>query len=101
MRRKRGHPGTASQQFLLLFLNIATLKVPNNQIDTFVADGMLDDRRGPNCTAITPERRYYHTGHTFVKRSLRPTERQLSPMKGFVHIPRQGRERALNKAAAM
>src|SRR6266516_1631059 len=67
----------------------------------FVTNETLNERREPNCISITPERKYYRIGHTFVKRSLRTTEWQLSPVKGFIHVPRQGRERVLNEAAAI
>jgi len=67
----------------------------------YVTNKSLNDRREPNCIAVTPDRKYYHDGSTFVKRSLRPTEWQIHPMKGHIHVPRQGRERILNEAAAM
>ena len=66
-----------------------------------VTNKMLNDRREVNCLAVSADRKYYRDGQTFVKRSLRPTEWQLSPLKGIVHVPRQGRERILNEAAAM
>jgi aminoglycoside phosphotransferase (APT) family kinase protein len=47
------------------------------------------------------DRKYYRIHRTFVKRSLRPAEWQISPAKGIVHVPRQGREKFLNEAAAM
>ena len=61
---------------------------------------MLNDRREENCFAITHERKYYHVGKTFVKRSLRPREWKMS-YTGKTDIPRQGRERALNEAASL
>lgn len=67
----------------------------------FVTNDTLNHRREPNCIAVTAERKYYHIGHTFIKRSLRTTEWQLIPTKGVIHVPRQGRERILNEAAAM
>ncbi len=54
-----------------------------------------------DCFAVTPERKYYHIGQTFVKRSLRPREWQVSPFLGTIHVPRLGKERLLNEAAAM
>lgn len=67
----------------------------------FVTNDTLNNRREPNCIAVTAERKYYHVGHTFIKRSLRTTEWQLIPTKGTIHVPRQGRERILNEAATM
>jgi hypothetical protein len=66
-----------------------------------VTPQMLNSRREKGCIAITADRKYYHVGDTFVKRSLRPSEWQTNPLKGTLHVPRQGRERALNEAAAM
>ncbi|KAI9846697.1 MAG: hypothetical protein M1837_003752 [Sclerophora amabilis] len=66
-----------------------------------VTPQMLQMRREKDCVALTAERKYYHVGRTFIKRSLRPSEWQTSPFKGTLHVPRQGRERALNEAAAM
>lgn len=62
---------------------------------------MLNAKREEGCFAITADRKYYHVGNTFIKRSLRPSEWQTNPLKGTLHIPRQGRERILNEAAAM
>lgn len=67
----------------------------------FVTNDVLNHRPEPNCITVTAERKYYHTRHTFNKRSVRTTERQLIPTKGVIHVPRQGRERILNEAAAM
>ena len=66
-----------------------------------VTPSMLQEKKENDCVAITAERKYYHTGQTFVKRSLRPCEWQTSPSKGTLHVPRQGRERILNEAAAI
>lgn len=67
----------------------------------YVTNRTLNDQREPKCIAISPKRKYYRDGHTFVKRSLRTTEWQISPARGVINVPRQGRERMLNEAAAM
>ena len=54
-----------------------------------------------DCFAVTAERKYYNIGKTFVKRSLRPREWQVSQFLGTIHVPRLGKERLLNEAAAM
>ncbi len=51
------------------------------------------------CFGITPERKYYHRGGSFVKRSLRPKE-FLTGVKGL-HVPRLGVERLKNEAEAL
>ena len=58
-------------------------------------------RREEGCFAITAERKYYHIGETFIKRSLRPREWQTSPFKGTTHIPRQDKQRILNEGACI
>ena len=67
----------------------------------FVTNRMLNNRRESNCIGVTAERKYYHIGNTFVKRSLRTTEWQLNPVRGIVHVPWQGHERISNEAAVM
>lgn len=67
----------------------------------FVTNQLLNEKREEHCFAITPERKYYHVGSTFIKRSLRPSEWQISPFKGTIHVPRLGRERLLNEAAVL
>jgi len=67
----------------------------------YVTNRSLNDRREPKCIAVSPERKYYRDGNTFVKRSLRTTEWQINPVRGVIHVPRQGRERVLNEASAM
>jgi serine/threonine protein kinase len=62
---------------------------------------MLNSRREENCISITPERKYYKVGQTWVKRSLRPTEWQTNPFTGTLVIPRFGKERLRNEAASM
>lgn len=62
---------------------------------------MINSRRERHCFAITAERKYYHVGKTFIKRSLRPDEWQVSQVKGVMHIPRLSRERILNEGATL
>lgn len=66
-----------------------------------ITNQSLNEQKEHGCIAITPERKYYHLGDTFVKRNLRPKEWQQNPHTGETHIPRLGRERLLNEAAAM
>jgi serine/threonine protein kinase len=66
-----------------------------------VTNKMLNQHREDGCFAITMERKYYHIENTFIKRSLRPREWQVSPIKGTIHVPRLGRERILNEAATL
>lgn len=68
---------------------------------TFVTQAMLLARKEKDCFAITHERKFYHQGNSFVKRSLRPSEWQVSHFKGTVCVPRQGNERLWNEAAGM
>ena len=65
-----------------------------------VTNRMLNRKKEDGCIAITAERKYYHVGETFVKRSLRPHEWQVS-LQGTIHVPRLGRERILNEAASL
>ena len=67
---------------------------------SFITNGMLNSNKEENCSAVTAERKYYDIGRTFVKRSLRPREWQIT-IRGTIHVPRQGKERLLNEAAAM
>ncbi|KAF1951085.1 kinase-like protein [Byssothecium circinans] len=62
---------------------------------------MANTRKEENCFAVTAERKYYHANNSFIKRSLRPSEWQVSPFKGTIHVPRLGVERILNEAAAL
>lgn len=62
---------------------------------------MANAQREQDCFAITAERNYYHADKSFIKRSLRPSEWQISPFKGTIHVPRLGIERILNEAAAL
>ncbi|KAI1499165.1 kinase-like domain-containing protein [Biscogniauxia marginata] len=51
------------------------------------------------CFAITFERKYYHRGGSFIKRSLRPREFRTG-LRGL-HIPRVGKERLMNEAESL
>lgn len=51
------------------------------------------------CFAFTFERKYYHRGNAFIKRSLRPREFRTG-YQGL-HVPRVGKERLLNEAASL
>ncbi|KAH9216211.1 kinase-like domain-containing protein [Leptodontidium sp. 2 PMI_412] len=51
------------------------------------------------CFAVTFERKYYHRGDVFIKRSLRPREFRTG-YRGL-HVPRVGKERLLNEAASL
>ena len=66
-----------------------------------VTNSMLNERREAGCFVITTERKFYRVDNVFIKRSLRPSEWQTSPIKGTIHIPRQGKERLRNEAAAL
>jgi hypothetical protein len=52
-----------------------------------------------SCIGTTNERKYYHPGYVFVKRSLRPSEYRTDPQG--VHVPRLAKERLINEAAAL
>jgi hypothetical protein len=51
------------------------------------------------CLATTFERKYYHRGNVFIKRSLRPSEYRT----GYhgLHVPRLGKERIKNEAESL
>ncbi|KAI4858806.1 kinase-like domain-containing protein [Hypoxylon rubiginosum] len=51
------------------------------------------------CFLISFERKYYHCGNTFIKRSLRPREFRTG-YRGL-HIPRVNKERLKNEAASL
>lgn len=50
---------------------------------------------------MTTDRKYYKVGQTWVKRNLRPSEWQINPFSGTLVVPRFGKERIQNEAAAM
>ena len=62
---------------------------------------MASSCKEKDCFAVTAERKYYNIGKSFIKRSLRPREWQVSQFLGTIHVPRQNNERLLNEAAAM
>lgn len=66
-----------------------------------ITNNVANQHREETCIAITSERKYFHPGNSFVKRSLRPSEWQVSHIKGTIHVPRLGNERLLNEAAAL
>jgi tRNA A-37 threonylcarbamoyl transferase component Bud32 len=51
------------------------------------------------CFAITMERKYYHRGNAFIKKSLRPDEFRVG-YRG-IYVPRLGKERLLNEAESL
>lgn len=51
-------------------------------------------------TAMTAERAYHHCGNFFIKRGLRPSEYKTT-IRGTKHVPRLGKERLQNEAAAL
>ncbi|KAB8801899.1 hypothetical protein FH972_026720 [Carpinus fangiana] len=66
-----------------------------------ITNQIINARKEKNCITVTPERKYYKDGQTWVKRSLRPDEWQVNPCNGQFLVPRMGRERILNEAASI
>jgi len=66
-----------------------------------ITNQLINTRVDKDCEGITPERKYYHTGSSWVKRTLRPSEWQIDPFKGTCKVPRFAKERAFNEAACM
>ncbi|KAM5352497.1 hypothetical protein ACJ41O_005219 [Fusarium nematophilum] len=58
-----------------------------------------EDDQDPGCFAVTFERKYYHRGDAFIKRSLRPREFRT----GFrsLHVPQLNKERLMNEAESL
>ncbi|KAK4663569.1 hypothetical protein QC763_609570 [Podospora pseudopauciseta] len=56
--------------------------------------------REDGCFAVTPERKYYIRGNTFIKRSLRP-KKFITNWKGKTYVPRLRKELLMNEAAAL
>lgn len=80
---------------------ISHLDVSQQLVDSMpVTNRILNASKEENCFAITAERKYYHVDRTFIKRSLRPSEWQVS-FQGTIHVPRLGRERLFNEAASI
>lgn len=59
----------------------------------------LNAKREEHCITVTPERKYYRVGNTWIKRSLRPTEWQKH--NGYMHVPMFNLERVLNEGACL
>jgi hypothetical protein len=59
----------------------------------------LNQSREENCVSVTPERKYYRVGDTWIKRSLRPHEWQKH--NGYMHVPKFNGERILNEGACL
>lgn len=59
----------------------------------------LNAKREKHCISITPERKYYRVGETWIKRSLRPSEWQKQC--GYMHVPLFTTERILNEGACL
>ncbi|KAI1738590.1 kinase-like domain-containing protein [Xylaria scruposa] len=59
----------------------------------------LNAEREEHCISVTPERKYYRWGDTWIKRSLRPTEWQKH--NGYMHVPKFNLERVLNEGACL
>jgi hypothetical protein len=57
----------------------------------------LNSRREEHCFAVTPEKKYFHVGDTFIKRSLRPSE--WVKFQGYMHIALFCPERVLTEGA--
>jgi aminoglycoside phosphotransferase (APT) family kinase protein len=58
-----------------------------------------EERHEEGCFAMTFERKYYHRGSSFIKRSLRPKEYRT----GFrgLYVPRLSKERLMNEAESL
>lgn len=81
------------------FLSADVPESSYNQM-AYTTNKILNRTKEEDCTGITSERKYYCTGRSFVKRSLRRREWQLT-LRGTVHVPRLGSERIRNEAAAL
>jgi hypothetical protein len=57
----------------------------------------LNAKREEYCISITPERKYYRCGNTWIKQSLRPTEWQQH--NDCMHVPQLNVQRILNEGA--
>lgn len=56
-------------------------------------------RREEHCFAVTAEKKYFHVGNIFIKRSLRPSE--WVKFQGYMHVPLFCPERVLNEGACI
>ncbi|KAK4224215.1 kinase-like domain protein [Podospora fimiseda] len=59
----------------------------------------LNAKREQQYISITPERKYYRCGNTWMKRSLRPIEWQQHD--GYIHVPMLNTQRVLNEGACL
>lgn len=66
----------------------------------FTTNEILNRAKENDCFSITAERKYYHSGNCFIKRSLRRREWQLT-LRGTIHVPKQASDRIRNEAAAL
>jgi len=77
-----------------LSMEILNPSAPRNIEDFSGADSLATS------TAMTAERAYYHCGIFSIKRGLRPSEYKTT-IRGTKHVPRLGKERLQNEAAAL
>ena len=68
---------------------------------SFTTNELLNRNKEPGCFGITAERKYYNLGHSFIKRSLRRREWQVSPIRGTIIVPRMNEQRLQNEAATL
>lgn len=66
-----------------------------------ITNRIANQQREQSCFSVTPERKYDELERAFVKRSLRPSEWQVSEFRGTIHVPRLGQERLRNEAAVL
>lgn len=66
-----------------------------------ITNRIANRQREKSCFNVTAERKYYELDRSFVKRSLRPSEWQVSESRGTIHVPRLGNERLHNEAAVL
>lgn len=59
----------------------------------------MNQKKEPGCFAVTAEKKYFHIGNTFIKRSLRPSEWQKH--NGYHYAPLFVLERILNEGACI
>jgi hypothetical protein len=64
-----------------------------------ISNSILNSHREEECIAVTPEHKCYHVSSTFIKRSLRLSERQLDPLESTIGDPNLERERISHEAA--
>src|SRR3954465_3244944 len=64
-----------------------------------VAMSTEQEAREDGCFAVTYERKYYHRGGAFIKKSLRPKEFRTG-YRGL-HVPRLNKESLMNEAESL